>query len=56
MNGLKFIRTRMLNKTLNEFADLLGVTKQAAYLWESGKKKIPQNKVLGLKAKMFSAL
>lgn len=41
MNGLKYIRTRC-NLSLNELAEMIGVTRQALSAWENGRKDIPQ--------------
>lgn len=43
MNGLRYIRTRC-NLSLNDLADLLGVTRQALSAWENGRKAIPQRR------------
>lgn len=42
MNGLKYFRNQVINKTMDELAVRLDVTKQAIYLWESEKKNIPE--------------
>ena len=58
MNGLKYIRTRC-NLSLNELADILGVSRQALSMWENEKKEIPQkrqeqlSKFFGIDAKFF---
>ncbi len=41
MNGLKYVRIRC-NLSVNELANDLGVSRQALYAWESGKKEIPE--------------
>lgn len=41
MNGFKYIRSHVVNKTMDELGLLLNVSKQAVYTWESGRKKIP---------------
>lgn len=41
----KIIRTDLLNMTMQELADKLGVSKQAVYMWESEKKPIPQKRI-----------
>ena len=41
MNGLRYIRKECMNKTMDEVAVELCVTKQAVYLWETERKKIP---------------
>lgn len=43
MNGLKYIRIRC-NLSLNELADMIGVTRQALSSWENGKKDIPEQR------------
>ena len=45
MNGLKYIRSKIINETMDELAAQLGVSKQAVYLWESGRKPIPQKRL-----------
>ena len=40
MNGLKYIRTRC-NLSLNDLADIIGVTRQALSSWENERKEIP---------------
>ncbi len=45
MNSFKYIRTKILDKTMDELADLLNVSKQSIYMWESGKKKIPEKRL-----------
>lgn len=45
MNGLKFVRTKILNITLQELADVLGISKQAIYQWENGQRKIPKTRL-----------
>lgn len=40
MNGLTYIRKRC-NISLNELADILGISRQAISSWENGRKKIP---------------
>lgn len=42
MNGFKYIRSQVINKTMDELGLLLNVSKQAIYMWESNKKKIPE--------------
>lgn len=42
MNGLKYIRSQIINKTMDELATKLNVSKQAVYTWESGRKNIPE--------------
>ena len=42
MNGLKYIRSQIINKTMDELAAKLNVSKQAVYTWESGRKSIPE--------------
>lgn len=44
MNGLKYIRDKMLNKTMEELALELDISKQAMYMWEGGK-KIPEARI-----------
>jgi transcriptional regulator with XRE-family HTH domain len=44
MTGFKFIRNQH-NSTLEEFALLIGVSKQAVYMWENGKKPIPTKRL-----------
>ena len=48
MNGFKFIRINVMNKTLDEVAEIFGVSKQSIYLWESKRKKIPQKRAEAL--------
>ena len=45
MNGFKYIRTKILNNTMQELANILGVSKQTVYLWESGMKNIPSKRL-----------
>lgn len=42
MNGLKYIRTRC-NLSLNELADILGVSRQALSMWETEKRRFHRN-------------
>lgn len=42
MNGLKYIRSQIIKKTMDELALQLDVSKQAVYTWESGRKNIPE--------------
>ena len=42
MNGLKYIRSQIINMTMDELAAKLNVSKQAVYTWESGRKSIPK--------------
>ena len=44
MIGFKYIRTEIINKTMDELALELDVSKQAVYTWESGRKKIPEKR------------
>lgn len=61
MNGLKYIRTRC-NLSLNELADILGVSRQALSMWETEKKDIPQKRqeqlsqFFGIDAKFFGSI
>lgn len=48
MNGFKYIRNQVINKTMEELALQLGVSKQAVYMWESRKKKIPEQRLVQL--------
>lgn len=48
VHGLKYIRSEQLNKTMEELAQDLGVSKQSIYLWESEKKKIPEKRLVQL--------
>lgn len=48
MNGLKYIRSQIINKTMDELALQLNVSKQAVYTWESGRKKIPEQRLTQL--------
>jgi transcriptional regulator with XRE-family HTH domain len=41
MNGFKYIRKNILNKTMDELAKELSVSKQVVYMWESGRKNVP---------------
>lgn len=50
MNGFKYIRTQIMNLTMDELALKLGISKQAIYLWESGRKKLPQTRLKELSA------
>lgn len=45
MNGFKYIRSEIMNKSMEELALMLNVSKQTVYTWECGKKKIPQNRL-----------
>lgn len=45
MNGFKYIRDKMLNMTMDELALKIDVSKQAVYMWESEKKKIPSKRL-----------
>ena len=45
MNGLKYIRSKVINKTMDELAAKLNVSKQAVYTWESGRKNIPETRL-----------
>ena len=45
MNGLKFVRTKIFNMTLQELADALDVSKQAIHQWECGVRKIPKTRL-----------
>ena len=45
MNGLKFIRNKVVNMTMEEFSDTMNISRQILYLWESGKKEIPENRL-----------
>ena len=45
MTGIKYIRAEVLNKTLEELAETLGVSRQILCMWEAKKKKIPQSRV-----------
>ncbi|WP_346683916.1 helix-turn-helix domain-containing protein [Anaerostipes butyraticus] len=45
MNGFKYIRTDILQMTMDELAEKLGVTKQSIYLWESWKKDVPSRRL-----------
>lgn len=45
MSALNFIRRRVLNKTMDELAQELNVSKQAVYTWESGRKSIPEARI-----------
>ncbi len=61
MNGLKYIRTRC-NLSLNELADILGVSRQALSMWETEKKEVPQKRqeqlsqFFGIDAKFFGRI
>ncbi len=44
MNGLKYIRTRC-NFSLNELANILGVSRQILSAWETNKKHIPEKRL-----------
>ena len=48
MNGCKYIRTKILNLTLEELGSMLGVSRQAVHMWETTKKKIPHKRVIQL--------
>jgi len=48
MDGFKFIRDEMLNMTMDELAMKMNVSKQTVYMWESGKKKIPEKRLVEL--------
>ena len=48
MNGFKYIRSQIINKTMEGLALQLGVSKQAVYMWESRKKKIPEKRLVQL--------
>jgi transcriptional regulator with XRE-family HTH domain len=58
MTGFKYIRDQY-NKTLEGLAEQLGVSKQVVYMWENGKKPIPQKRadqlsdMLGIPQKYF---
>ena len=45
MNVLKYIRSQLINKTMDELALQLDVSKQVIYMWESGKKSIPEQRL-----------
>ena len=45
MNGFKYIREKVMEMSLNELAEVLGLSKQAVYSWENGKKKIPEKRL-----------
>lgn len=49
MNGLKYIREEVMGMSLNELAEVLGLSKQAVYSWEIGRKKIPEKRLKQLK-------
>lgn len=49
MNGLKYIREKEMGMSLNELAEMLGLSKQAVYSWEIGRKKIPEKRLKQLK-------
>lgn len=61
MNGLKYIRTRC-NLSLNELADIMGISRQALSSWETGKKEIPTKRleqlevIFGLDKKYFAEI
>ena len=42
MNGFKYIRSKLLNKTMDELASQLDVSKQAIYMWENDKKNMSE--------------
>ena len=42
MNGLKYFRNQVINKTMDDLAVQIDVTRQAIYMWESEKKNIPE--------------
>ena len=45
MSGLRYIRSQIINKTMDELAIMLNVSKQAIYTWESGRKSIPDKRL-----------
>ncbi len=45
MNGFKYIREKVMKMSLNELAEALGLSKQAVYSWEIGRKKIPEKRL-----------
>lgn len=47
MNGLKIIRIRC-NLSINDIADILGVSRQLVSAWENGKKSIPEKRSIQL--------
>ena len=48
MNGLKYIRNNEMNMTMENLAEQLDVSKQVICMWESGKKKIPEKRLIQL--------
>lgn len=61
MNGLTYIRKRC-NISLNELADILGISRQAVSSWENGHKRIPSErkeqlaKFFGIDKKYFDEI
>lgn len=59
MTGFKYIRCQIMNMTLEEVANMLDVTPQTVFSWESKKKKLPQkrleqiNEFTGISKKFF---
>lgn len=45
MTGFKYIRTIILQMTMDELAKKMGVTKQSIYLWESWRKDVPSRRL-----------
>lgn len=48
MTGFKFIRDNVLNLSMSELAKIMGVSKQAIYLWEIGKNRITDDRLTQL--------
>lgn len=48
MNVLKYVRKEILHYTMEELSNVLGVSKQSIYVWESGKKSIPDKRITQL--------
>ena len=45
MNGFKYIRKHIMNKTVDKIADFFGISEQAVSMWEKEKKKIPKKRL-----------
>lgn len=45
MSGLKYVREKILHQSLRELAKQIGVSKQAVYSWESGRRNIPEKRI-----------
>ena len=50
MNGLKYIRRNEMDITQDKLAEQLNVSKQLVSMWENGKKKIPEKRLIQLES------